>query len=211
MNAVARIFAKPLVASPERRLEADADQAVVARVQTGEVAAFDELILRYRERLFGLIYQMTSNREDAADLAQDVFIKTFQSIHRFEGQSSFFTWLYRIAVNTTLTHLRRQRQAAFFSLEKLQEDGPTADLLARLTDATGADRETFARELQEKLNEALQKLSIKHRTVITLFEIEGLSHEEIARVMRCSVGTVRSRVHYAKQLLQAELQPYLNR
>ena len=129
----------------------------------------------------------------------------------FEGQSSFFTWLYRIAVNTTLTHLRRQRQAAFFSLEKLQEDGPTADLLARLTDATGADRETFARELQEKLNEALQKLSIKHRTVITLFEIEGLSHEEIARVMRCSVGTVRSRVHYAKQLLQAELQPYLNR
>jgi RNA polymerase sigma-70 factor (ECF subfamily) len=211
MNAVARIFAKPLVASPERRLEADADQAVVARVQAGEVAAFDELILRYRERLFGLIYQMTSNREDAADLAQDVFIKTFQSIHRFEGQSSFFTWLYRIAVNTTLTHLRRQRQAAFFSLEKLQEDGPTADLLARLTDATGADRETFARELQEKLNEALQKLSIKHRTVITLFEIEGLSHEEIARVMRCSVGTVRSRVHYAKQLLQAELQPYLNR
>ncbi|MEI6862504.1 MAG: sigma-70 family RNA polymerase sigma factor [Verrucomicrobiota bacterium] len=209
MNAVAKLFAKPLVLSPERRVEADADQMVVARVQAGEVAAFDELILRYRERMVGLIYQMTSNREDAADLAQDVFIKAFQSIRRFEGQSSFFTWLYRIAVNTTLTHLRRQRTTRFFSLEKMQEDSATAGLIARLTDATGADRETFARELQEKLNEALQKLSIKHRTVITLFEIEGLSHEEIARIMRCSTGTVRSRVHYAKQLLQAELQAYI--
>ena len=138
-----------------------------------------------------------------------MFIKAFQSIRRFEGQSSFFTWLYRIAVNTTLTHLRRQRQTTFFSLEKLQEDGSTAGLIARLTDATGADREIFARELQEKLNEALQKLSINHRTVITLFEIEGLSHQEIARIMRCTAGTVRSRVHYAKQLLQAELQAYL--
>jgi RNA polymerase sigma-70 factor (ECF subfamily) len=209
MNAVARFLAKPLVASPERRLEADADQAVVARVQAGDVAAFDELILRYRERVYGIIYQMTANREDAADLAQDVFIKAFQSIHRFEGSASFFTWLYRIAVNSTLTHLRRHRNHAFFSLEKLQADGVAAEILARLTDDSGADRETFARELQEKLNEALQKLSIKHRTVITLFEIEGLSHEEIARIMRCSVGTVRSRVHYAKQLLQAELQPYL--
>ncbi len=209
MPASAKIFAKPFVASPERRLEADADQAVVGRVQAGDVAAFDELIHRYRERVFGIIYQMTSNREDAADLAQDVFIKAFQSVHRFEGSASFFTWLYRIAVNTTLSHLRRHRQRAFFSLEKLQADGATAEVLAGLTDATGADRETFVKELQEKLNEALQKLSIKHRTVITLFEIEGLSHEEIARVMRCSVGTVRSRVHYAKQILQAELQDYL--
>ena len=82
-------------------------------------------------------------------------------------------------------------------------------MIAALTDATGADRETFVRELQQKLNEAMQKLSIKHRTVITLFEIDGLSHQEIAEVMDCSVGTVRSRLHYAKQLLQAELQPYM--
>ena len=84
-------------------------------------------------------------------------------------------------------------------------------ILADLTDKTGADRDAYLRELQEKLNEALQKLSIKHRTVVTLFEIDGLSHQEIAEVMNCSVGTVRSRLHYAKQLLQAELQPYIRK
>jgi RNA polymerase sigma-70 factor (ECF subfamily) len=152
---------------------------------------------------------MTGNREDAADLAQDAFIKAFQSIRSFSGQASFFTWLYRIAVNGTLTHLRHNRNRTFFSLEKMQEDGTTTEMIARLTDAQGADRETFLRELQEKLNEALQKLSIKHRTVITLFEIDGLSHEEIASIVGCSVGTVRSRVHYAKQQLQAELAHYL--
>jgi RNA polymerase sigma factor (sigma-70 family) len=209
MSAAAKTLAKSLVVAPERRLEADADLAIVQRVQAGDVAAFDEIILRYRERLVGLLYQMTANREDAADLAQDAFIKAFQSIRGFTGQASFFTWLYRIAVNGTLTHLRRNRRRTFFSLEKIQEDGATADVIARLTDPNGADRETFVKELQEKLNEALQKLSIKHRTVITLFEIEGLSHEEIADIMHCSVGTVRSRVHYAKQLLQAELAVYL--
>jgi RNA polymerase sigma factor (sigma-70 family) len=210
MSAAAKSLAQPLVAaSPDRRAEADADLAVVRRVQAGDVAAFDEIIRRYRERLVGLIYQMTGNREDAADLAQDAFIKAFQSIRGFTGQASFFTWLYRIAVNGALTHLRRNRNRTFFSLEKMQEDGAGADVIARLTDAQGADRETFVKELQEKLNEALQKLSIKHRTVITLFEIDGLSHEEIAGIVGCSVGTVRSRVHYAKQQLQAELAHYL--
>src|SRR4051812_30606237 len=152
---------------------------------------------------------MTSNREDAADLTQDAFIKAFQSIQRFGGQSSFFTWLYRIAVNTSLSHLRKHRLRSFFSLERVSEDDPVSrELIDALTDKTGAHRDTFVRELQEKLNEAMQKLSIPHRTVVTLFEIDGLSHQEIAEVMHCSVGTVRSRLHYAKQLLQAELKPY---
>lgn len=208
--SAANALAKPLVAaSPDRRAEADADLAVVRRVQAGDVAAFDELIVRYRERVVGLLYQMTGNREDAADLAQDAFIKAFQSIRSFSGQASFFTWLYRIAVNGALTHLRHNQNRIFFSLEKMHEDGTTTEIIARLTDTQGADRETFVRELQEKLNEALQKLSIKHRTVITLFEIDGLSHEEIAGIVGCSVGTVRSRVHYAKQQLQAELAHYL--
>jgi len=176
------------------------------------VAAFDQLILKYRERLFGVIYNMTSNREDAADLTQDAFIKAFQSINRFQGQSSFFTWLYRIAINSTLTHLRKNRLRTFFSLEKVDEDDrQSAEVIEALTDNTGAERDTFVHELQEKLNEAMQKLSIKHRTVVTLFEIDGLSHQEIAEVMDCSVGTVRSRLHYAKQLLQAELQPYIRK
>ena len=211
MDAV-KTYGKTLVASPERQLEADSDMAIVRRVQAGDVAAFDQLVTKYRGRVYAVVYNLTANREDASDLTQDAFIKSFQSINRFQGQSSFFTWLYRIAVNSTLTHLRKNRLRTFFSFEKINEDDKvSAEVIAALTDDTGADHETFARELQEKLNEAMQKLSIPHRTVITLFEIDSLSHQEIAEVMNCSVGTVRSRLHYAKQLLQAELQPYIRR
>jgi len=209
MDATKALGPKTLVASPERQLEADSDMEIVRRVQAGDVAAFDRLILKYRERVYGIIYHMTSNREDSADLAQDTFIKAFQSIRRFGGQSSFFTWLYRIAVNSTLSHLRKGRLRSFFSLERVNSDEPVSrEIIDALTDKTGADRDTFVHELQEKLNDAMQKLSTKHRTVVTLFEIDGLSHQEIAEVMDCSVGTVRSRLHYAKQLLQSELQPY---
>jgi len=207
-----KAIGKSFAASPERQHEADADLEILRRVQAGDVAAFDALILRYRERVYAVIYHLTSNREDAADLTQDAFIKSFQSIHRFQGQSSFFTWLYRIAINTTLNHLRKQKLRSFFSLETVNLDEPVArELIDALTDKTGADRETYVHELQEKLNEAVQKLSTKHRTVVTLFEIDGLSHQEIAEITGCSEGTVRSRLHYAKQLLQAELQPYMRR
>ena len=206
---LAKVFSRTLVASPERQQEADSDYAIVKQVQAGDVAAFDKLILKYRERLFGIIYNLTSNREDTADLVQEAFIKAFQSINRFQGQASFFTWLYKIAVNNALTHLRKNKLRTFFSLEKLQEEPTSAEIVAKLTDKTGADRDAYLRELQEKLNEAMQKLSIKHRTVITLFEIDGLSHSEIADVMECSEGTVRSRLHYAKQFLQGELSRYL--
>jgi RNA polymerase sigma factor (sigma-70 family) len=207
-----KALGKTLVASPERRQEADLDLEIVRRVQAGDVAAFDVLIRKYRERLFGVVYNLTSNREDAADLTQDAFIKAFQSIQRFGGQSSFFTWLYRIAVNSAITHLRKSRLRSFFSLESIDLDEPVArDIVVALTDKSGGERDTYVRELQERLNAAMHKLSIKHRTVVTLFEIDGLGHQEIAEIMDCSVGTVRSRLHYAKQLLQAELQPYLRR
>jgi RNA polymerase sigma factor (sigma-70 family) len=206
-----KAITKAYVGNPERQQEADADRALVQQVQAGDVAAFNRLILKYRERLYSVIYNMTGNREDTADLAQDTFIKAFQSINRFQGNATFFTWLYRIAVNSTVTHLRKNRLRTFFSLEKVVEEGKNSEIIAALTDKSGAERDTFVKELQEKLNDALQKLSINHRTVITLFEIDELSHAEIAEVMDCSVGTVRSRLHYAKQLLQAELQPYLRK
>ncbi len=207
---VVKVLGKTHVASPERRREADGDWEIVQKVQAGEVAAFDQLILKYRARVHAIIYNLTSNREDASDLAQDTFIKAFQSIHRFQGQSSFFTWLYRIAINSTLSHLRKNRMRSFFSLEQISEDEPVArEIVSALTEKSGAERDAYVHELQDKLNEAMQKLSIKHRTVVTLFEIDGLSHEEIADVTGSSVGTVRSRLHYAKRLLQAELQPYI--
>ena len=204
-----KVIGKTLTATPERRQEADADWEVVKKVQAGDVAAFDRLIVKYRERIYSVVYNLCANREDAADLAQCTFIKAFQSINRFQGQSSFFTWVYRIAVNATLTHLRKNRLRTFFSFERITEEDKTSEVIEALTDKTGADREAFVKELQEKLNEALQKLSINHRMVVTLFEIEGLGHSEIAEIMGCSVGTVRSRLHYAKQLLQADLQSYL--
>ena len=207
---LSKVFTKAIITSPERQQEADADLSIVKRIQGGEVAAFDQLILKYRERVFGIIYNLTSNREDASDLTQDAFIKAFQSINRFQVHCSFFTWLYRIAVNGALSHLRKNRLRTFFSLEKLHEDGTNAQILDQLTDKKGADRGTYLKELQEKLNEALQKLSIPHRTVITLFEIDGLGHAEIAEIMGCTEGTVRSRLHYAKQFLQGEMSKYLS-
>src|SRR5882672_856063 len=149
-----KVLGKTLVTSPERRHEADADIDIVHRVQAGDVAAFDRLILKYRERVYGIVYNMTSNREDTADLTQDAFIKAFQSIHRFGGQSSFFTWLYRIAVNSTLSHLRKARLRSFFSLERIDSDEPVSkEIIAALTDKSGAEKNTYVRELQEKLND----------------------------------------------------------
>jgi RNA polymerase sigma-70 factor (ECF subfamily) len=210
MNASPKALA-PSALVVDRRREADEDWRLVQRVQSGEVRLFEELVRKYRERIWSVIYNLTANREDAADLTQDVFLKAFQSINRFLGQSAFFTWLYRIAVNATLNHLQKAKLRRFFSLEKIRDEEPVAGLLDQLADpGDSSDRAACLGELQQKLNEAMQKLSIKHRTVVTLFEIDGLSHEEIAEITGTSVGTVRSRLHYAKQLLQAELQPYLS-
>ncbi len=188
----------------------DNDQILVRRVQDGDVAAFDTLVRKYRERLYSVVYNLTSNREDAADITQEAFIKAFSSINRFQGKSAFFTWLYRIGVNTTLSHLKRNRFRRFFSLENLQEEGSHAKVLETLAAKHKSEKGALLSELQEKLNEALQKLSPKHRTVVVLFEIEGLSHQEIAEIVGCSVGTVRSRLHYAKQQLQADLRAFID-
>lgn len=205
-----KTIAKSVIETADvHKAEAAADWLLVKEVQEGNVRAFDQLIRKYRERLYSVIYNMTSNREDSADITQEVFIKAFQSIKKFHGNSSFFTWIYRIAVNTTITHLKKRRLRKYFSFETMQEDGLESEVLANLLANTEGSRSGILKELQEKLNEALQNLSINHRTVVVLHEVEGLSHQEIADVMECSEGTVRSRLHYAKQQLQAELANYL--
>lgn len=208
-------FTRPFVresasdAPTKAQIDADIDAVYVKRVQEGDVAAFDFLVNKYRERLFSIIYNLTSNREDAADLVQDSFIKAFSSMGRFQGKSSFFTWLYRIGVNTALSHLKRHRFRRFFSLENINDEASSSEIVEALSVKTKTEKGAILNELQERLNEALQKLSPKHRTVVVLFEIEGLSHQEISAIMGCSVGTVRSRLHYAKQQLQAYLKDYL--
>lgn len=190
--------------------QADPDRALVQRVQAGDVSAFDQLVRTHRQRLYSVIYNLTANREDAADLTQDAFIKAFRSIHRFRGRSSFFTWLYRIAVNSALSHLKRNRYRQFFSFEKLDETVSQSDIVEYLCAKNQSDKPALMKELQEKLNEALQKLSLKHRTVVILHDIEGFSHQEIAQITQTTEGTVRSRLHYAKQQLQGYLKDYLD-
>lgn len=189
----------------------DADLEAVNRVQQGDVEAFDQLVRKYRERIYAVIYNISGNHEDAADLTQDAFIKAFQSITKFRRKSSFYTWLYRIALNGALTHLKRSRRRRFFSLDNLDEEHVSqSEVVARLTAKHSTAKGAILQELQEKLNEAIQSLSLKHRTVVILHEIDGRSHQEIADIMGCSVGTVRSRLHYAKQQLQVALQHYFH-
>lgn len=196
---------------PERVLEADLDAYIVEQVKAGDVAAFDKLVKKYRERLYSVVYNMTSNREDTSDLTQEVFVKAFRSIHKFQMKSSFFTWIYRIAINTTTNFLKKNRARRFFSFDLMDEEGFSDEFRDEVSSHDTASRQSFLKELQEKLNEALQMLSIKHRTVVILHEIEGLPLTEIATIIRSSEGTVRSRLHYAKKELQQHLKEYLNR
>lgn len=183
---------------------------LVKRVQDGDIAAFDSIMLLYRERLYSVIYNMTFNHDDAAELTQESFVKAFRSLGKFKGKSSFFTWLYRIGVNMTLSHLQRKKTRKFFSFEQISEEYGSSKEFEKLSSSESSSvRNTLLNELHQKLNEALLKLSDKHRTIVVLYEIDGLSHREIATIMKCTEGTVRSRLHYAKIQLQSLLSDYL--
>ncbi len=186
--------------------ESDSDDALVARAKAGDSKAFDVLILRHGNRLFGLVYQMTGNREDTHDQLQETFAKAYRGIGRFRGASSFSTWVHQIAVNLTLNHLKRRKRRPTLSLDELEEAGRGEGALEDLSAAGDPQREMYLGELREKLNVALGKLSKPHRLVVTMFDIQGMPHAEIARILKVSEGTVRSRLHYAHLQLQAFLQ-----
>jgi RNA polymerase sigma factor (sigma-70 family) len=185
------------------------EQRLVTRAKAGDAEAYDDLVRRYQERIYATIYHMTANHEDANDLAQETFIKAYQALKSFKGDSSFFTWVYRIAVNKTINFLKQRKSKTHMSLNDLDFNTEhDADLVALISDKTPR-REVNLIELQEKLNTALQKLSEIHRLVVTLHDVQGLSHEEISKIMDCNTGTVRSRLFYARQQLQAYLSDYL--
>ena len=190
--------------TPTGMLEGD----LVKRARRGDLAAYDELVQRYQQRIYATIYHMTANHEDANDLAQDSFIKAFQALKSFRGGSSFYTWIYRIAVNKTINFLKQRKNKHHFSLNDLDfntENNP--DLVALISHKT-PHREVGLSELQKKLNEALMKLSEPHRMVVVLHDVQGQSHDEIAEIMDCNIGTVRSRLFYARQQLQGYLAEY---
>jgi len=186
------------------------DMELVSQARRGDMAAYDELVKRYQERIYATMYHMTSNHEDANDLAQESFIKAYQALKSFKGDSSFYTWIYRIAVNKAINFIKQRRNRVNMSLNDLDaqaENDP--DLVALISHKTPR-RDAGLTELQEKLNAAILKLSEQHRAVVVLHDIQGLPHEEIADAMGCNVGTVRSRLFYARQQLQGLLAEYLD-
>ena len=187
------------------------ERQLIWRAKREDLAAYDELVRRYQERLYSTIYHMTSNHEDAHDLAQEAFLKAFRSLGSFKGDSSFFTWVYRIAVNKTLNFLKYRKRRTHLSLNSFDLNAEHDPDLVSLVSENTPRRDLHLHELQQSLNHAMQKLSHIHRLVVTLHDVQGLSHQEIGMILDCNIGTVRSRLFYARQQLQAHLAPYMEK
>ena len=186
----------------------DEDQPLVTRAQSGEAAAFDELVVKYSPRLYGLIYNMTANHEDTNDLLQDVFAKAYRAIKGFRGKSSFYTWIHTIAVNMTLNFLKKRGRRYHLSLDDVDSSIQNDKEFIELTSTSSPVREADLSELQRRLNEAMMKLSDEHRAVVTMFHIQGMPHAEISKILGVSEGTVRSRLFYANRQLQNYLDEF---
>lgn len=184
----------------------DPDQGLVSRAKHGDTRAFDALILKYGDKLFGLVYNMTSHKEDTHDLLQEIFAKAYQSLPTFQGKSTFYTWIYQIATNRTLNFLKKRKNRSSLSLNDMESAVQQDPALIDTNHDANPERQSSINELQLKLNEAMMRLSESHRLVVTLFDIQGMAHGEIAKVLKTSEGTIRSRLHYAHLQLQSALQ-----
>ncbi len=195
---------------PDDTQPPDPDADFVARARNGDTRAFDALILKYGEKLYGLVYNMTAHKEDTYDLLQEIFAKAYHALPRFRGQSSFYTWIYQIAVNMTLNFLKKRKRRTGMSLNDLDSSIHEDPAMIDSAHMANPEAQSNLHELQKRLNEAMMRLSEPHRTVVTMFDIQGIPHAEIAKVLKISEGTVRSRLHYAHQHLQSLLQDYWN-
>ncbi len=185
----------------------DEDIQLIERFRNGDQRAFDELMKKYYRKVCNTIFYTIGSPEHVEDLAQDIFIKVYDSLPSYRSQSSFFTWLYRITINFCIDEIRRQRRQRFFSfgsLSKRQQDVDHAKLSQPSIDA-----EVDRRELISHLRRAIAMLPEKLRAVITLRDIEGLSYAEIATILKCSLGTVKSRLFTARTKMRESLKPYM--
>jgi len=187
----------------------DSDQELVRLAQEGNTQAFDELVVKYSPRLYGLVYHMTSNKEDSHDLLQDIFSKAYRSVKRFRGKSSFYTWIYSIATNMTLNFLKKRKRRSTWSLDVMDSGLQNDEAMIDIGHAANPRHQSDVNELQKKLNEAMQALSEDHRTVVTMFDIQGIPHAQISKILKVSVGTVRSRLFYAHRQLQGHLEEFI--
>ncbi|HUT37552.1 MAG TPA: sigma-70 family RNA polymerase sigma factor [Planctomycetota bacterium] len=188
----------------------EADELLVAEAQRGDVAAFGQLVERYQDALFNGVSRMVSQREDAEDLAQEAFVKAFRGIGAFEGRSSFYTWLYSIAFNVVVSHRRKVGSARHLrplSLHEGSEDDGRGHQVEDNAERPGAAIER--RELRERLELAIADLADDYREVIVMRDIEGFGYQAIAEVLGCPEGTVKSRLHRARQALREQLKDLL--
>ena len=184
------------------------DRTLVERAARGDREAFGALVQRHQDRIFNLAYQVVRNREDALDVAQEAFVKAFASLAGFKGEASFTTWMHRIAVNLAIDCLRRRRRgdpAAYDDRLAVPEDAAQS-----VTAADDPESALETRQVRSLLSRGIERLPPAHRAVLVLREIEGLSYEEIARAVGCSLGTVMSRLFYARRKLQKVLQANLD-
>jgi RNA polymerase sigma-70 factor (ECF subfamily) len=194
-------------AGTESSVEPD-DEALVLRAQAGDLRAYDELVTRHRGRIYAMIRNMVKNDTDAWDLSQEAFIKAWQALSRFEAKARFTTWLYRIAHNCVYDFTRKRRPEGGgdeINDELLTRERIDPAAVATPADARSPDEALAGDELRVKIEAALEKLSPEHREAVILKDVQGLAYKEIAEVMSCSLGTVMSRLFYARQKLQSLL------
>ena len=188
---------------------AESDQELVDRAKNGDLKAFDLLVLKYQRRVFRLISRVIKNNSEVEDVAQECFIKAYRAIHQFRGDSAFYTWLYRIAVNTAKNYLfsKGRRPIALSELKK-SEDSDSFDMLDAVSNED-PEGSMAGLQIAEAVNKAVKKLPDELSTAVVLREMDGLSYEEIAEVMNCPIGTVRSRIFRAREAIAQELRPLL--
>lgn len=174
------------------------DDKLVARSQKGDMRAFEELVARHRDKIYARAYSMMRNEEEAVDLSQEAWVKAWQRLAQFQGDSSFVTWMTRIAINLCLDQLRKNKRQRAESIEQLDDE--LGGVERQMPTLTVNPTERLERsELRQRIDEALAKLSHEHRTVLILHEFEDLEYKEIAKRMGCSIGTVMSRLFYARR------------
>lgn len=187
-----------------------ADQVLVSRVQSGDRTAFDLLVLRYQHRIVKLVGRYVREPADALDVAQDAFIKAYRALPGFRGDSAFYTWMYRIAINTAKNHLASQARRASDAAVSI-EDAQLYDSNAALMDNATPERMAMRDEIQAAVADALEQLPEDLRMAITLRELEGMSYEDISATMDCPIGTVRSRIFRARDAINQRVESLLVR
>ncbi|AHB75046.1 MULTISPECIES: RNA polymerase sigma factor RpoE [Pandoraea] len=190
--------------------EREIDQALVERVQKGDKAAFELLVAKYHRKIIRLVSRLVRDAAEVEDVTQEAFIKAYRALPQFRGESAFYTWLYRIAVNTAKNHLATQGRRAPTSTEANAEEAETFAEADQLRDINTPESMLMSKQIAQTVNLAMEALPDELRTAITLREIEGLSYEEIAEAMGCPIGTVRSRIFRAREAIASRLRPLLD-